>query len=108
MENIKQAFSFEGTATRSEYWAVMLSIVAATVVVLLVFMPAMETGNPSALSAILFLAGVVAAVWAQTATVVRRLRDCGLNVWRVLATFIPQVNIIPIIVFGCLATKKGE
>ena len=108
MEQIKKAFSFNGKATRSEYWGVMLSIIGGVVVAMLMVMPAMETGDPSALVAIIFLAAIIAAVWAQTATVVRRLRDCGLSVWWVLATFIPNINIIPMVVFGCLQPKKGE
>ena len=109
MEQIKQAFSFEGTATRSQYWAVMIGVFVVTLISLIIFLPALDTaGDPSLLASLLFLGSMIAAVWVQAAIAVRRLRDCGLNTWWVLTLFIPQVNIIPLIVFGSLQTQKAE
>ena len=46
---------------------------------------------------------VLGACWVQLATVARRCRDAGITAWWCLATFVPWVSYVALIVFGCLA-----
>lgn len=104
-------FSFYGRATRSEYWAVLLINLVA--VMALLFAGAL-TGSAGALGhstvlvvmgMLVMLAAVVASIFLSCATIVRRLRDAGLNPWWVLAAWIPYVGAVATIVFGCLGSK---
>jgi uncharacterized membrane protein YhaH (DUF805 family) len=95
---MEKYFSFDGHATRSEFWGVFLiCYIALMPVVVLV----------SALLGIVGMAigivSMIASFWLMFATSARRCRDAGINPWFSLVTF---VTIIPIIVFGCLPTEK--
>jgi uncharacterized membrane protein YhaH (DUF805 family) len=97
-----QYFNFSGTATRSEYWAmVVLSFVGMVVMFMMM-------GLSPAFPLLLLFAFVlgVATLWYNLATTVRRIRDTGNNTWWVLSVFIPYLAIIPVIAFGVIETKK--
>ena len=51
---------------------------------------------------------LVAVLWYQVATTVKRIRDTGNNVWWILTLFIPFVALIATIAFGVIATASEE
>jgi uncharacterized membrane protein YhaH (DUF805 family) len=95
MENLKLAFSFNGIAARSEYWAMLLLTFISTVIALLLL------ENTPFLALVLF----VFIAWYSISTTVRRIRDAGLNMLWVIAVFVPYVGTIFSIVLGCLKSE---
>lgn len=95
---MEKYFSFDGRATRSEFWGVFLICYLAVMPIVVL------------ISALLGMLGVAVAFVAiiasfvlMFATSARRCRDAGISPWFSLVTF---VTVIPIIVFGCLPTEK--
>lgn len=103
-------FNFTDVATRQEYWAVIFIVFAVTLFGSIILEGLMFTGATGIYIAIIgLIALVIAAVWLQFATAARRCRDAGISPWWVLLFFIPYVNLIATVVYGCLQTKKqGE
>jgi len=95
---MKQYFSFEGRATRSEYWAMILIAMVGGVAGMM-FLEA---------APLVALVVLVAVLWYQVATTVKRIRDTGNNVWWILTLFIPFVALIATIAFGVIATASEE
>ena len=98
---MQQYFSFNGTAKRQEYWAVLIITIITTIVGL-----ALVEGG-SAVAALVALVLLVGTLWVLLATTVRRLRDAGLNVWWILLIFVPYVSLVAHIVFGVIGSKDG-
>lgn len=94
---MKEYFSFEGTAKRQEYWAmVILSVVLAIVVFVL------------AESQPVLLVLLVGVLWYNLATTVRRIRDTGMSMWWMVAFFVPYLNTVVGIVFGIIKSADAE
>jgi uncharacterized membrane protein YhaH (DUF805 family) len=109
MEKYKKYFEFNGTANRSEYWGVNLIAYAVLLVTLLIGLLFTTLGIfGSIIGLLIMLAGLVLCGWASLATIVRRCRNAGINVWFTLAIFIPWFGFIPWIVFGCLKTENKD
>lgn len=98
---MQQYFSFNGTAKRQEYWAVLI----ISILLLVVGLALVEGG--SAVAALVALVLLVGALWVLFATTVRRLRDAGLNVWWILLIFVPYVSLVAHIVFGVIGSKDN-
>jgi uncharacterized membrane protein YhaH (DUF805 family) len=107
---MEKYFKFEGSATRSEYWAVTL-IGGFCAFILAFFSAIIAFGELGALATIIggiFLAAtIIGAFWLSIATTMRRCRNAGLNTWWTLAIIIPYVGWIVTIVLGCLKTDEG-
>jgi uncharacterized membrane protein YhaH (DUF805 family) len=101
MEEYKKYFSFLGESSRSEYW----SVIGIVVVALLVSLVIMED---SALGALLALVSLVGSLWLYLATTVRRLRDAGLHPIFLVATVLPYVSAIAVVIFGALPPVKKD
>ena len=107
---MEKYFKFEGVATRSEYWGVMIIATLLAFVFGLFGGFALGFGGSagSTLGAIfgglVLLATIVVSAWVSIATCVRRCRDAGINVWWTLGAFVPYVGWIVAIVIGCLKT----
>lgn len=102
-------FSFKGTAKRQEYWAVVLILIAISVVGGAVLQGLMFTGVTGLyLGTIGIIALLIAGLWVQLATGARRCRDAGISAWWVLLYLIPYVNFIFMIVIGCLKTNQEQ
>ena len=107
IELFKKYSNFERTATRSEYWGVLLSLFGLTFLLAIVSIACMASGWFGAVLGIpLLLVGTVLMTWVSIATVIARCRDAGINPWFTLACFIPYIGTIVTIVIGCLSTKK--
>ena len=97
---------FNGTASRSEYWAVMLISIVVMFVTAILALGFMATGSVGAIfGAIALFAVFVLVGIAGFATTARRCRDADINPWFTLTLFIPYVGWIATIVFGVLDTK---
>ena len=96
---MEKYFKFEGTSTRSEYWAMQL---LAGIAFLMGFL--LMASEVIVLGFLLFFA----ACWYNLATTVRRIRDSGNNVWWILVYALPYISFIALLVFGILETKKVD
>lgn len=104
---MEKYFKFDGSATRSEYWAV--NIVGGICTFILALFGAIFAFGEMGVFATVIGGAVLAvtligAFWLSIATAVRRCKDAGLNPWWTLALIIPYVGTIVFIVFGCLKT----
>jgi uncharacterized membrane protein YhaH (DUF805 family) len=104
---MRQYLSWTGHAARSEYWAVLIIgwvLAAVTTIVGTVLMIAdglfMVTGI------IVIILGLILLIWAMLATTARRCRDAGINPWWTLASILPYIGFVVMIVVGCLSTKS--
>lgn len=107
-------FRFSGTATRSEYWAVYLINLAVfftllvTGVIFFGIGESMDSVVPMLIGGLILVASLVGPCWVAIATTVRRCKDADINPWWTLATLIPYLNFIPLIVIGVLPTVKKD
>ena len=102
-------FSFQGTSTRSEYWAINLCSYVVLLLAGLVSALSMMAGIFGIMFGIIFILAVVLGLtWLVFAVTVRRCRDIGINPFFTLALLIPYIAIIPFIVFGCLKSKETD
>jgi len=102
MEQIGQYFSFKGTATRKEYWA-MIGITMVSYLMILTMLVASATA-PALLLVVIF--GGIASLMYNLATTVRRIRDSGNNVLWIIAIFLPYIAPVVVVIFGCLPTEE--
>ena len=91
---MKKYFSFYGRAKRKEYWTVTLGAIA-----LVIFTSLLSI-------AILLPIVIIPLVWLTLAVTVRRLRDARINLWFILLSFVPFVNLIAAIAWGYIKSKK--
>jgi len=96
MEDYKKYFSFNGVATRSEYWACMAIVIIGTIAMIVLI------ASESAILILSALVLAIALIWYNIATSVRRVRDTGLPILWIIAFFLPYVAIIALFVFGFL------
>jgi uncharacterized membrane protein YhaH (DUF805 family) len=107
---MKKYFSFLGTASRSEFWAVYLINIAAFIASLmagLMFLGVgenMDSAMPMLLGTLILIGAIVGTVWVSIATTVRRCKDADINPWWTLTTLIPYLSFITVIVIGVLPT----
>lgn len=107
IETFKKYSNFSRRASRSEYWGVLLSVFALSIISLLVGILFMAGGALGIVPGIvLILATMVISTWIDLATIVARCRDAGINPWFTLACFIPYIGTIVLIVIGCLKTEE--
>lgn len=95
-------FSFQGRATRSEYWMLVVAYIGAALVASLLDAVAFN-GNP-VLSTLAYLAFLIPGL----ATAVRRFHDRDKSGWWVLIAFVPLIGAIWLFVeLGCLRGTYG-
>ena len=107
---MEQYFKFDGSATRSEYWAVVLigGVVGFTLALLGTLLLAAEIGAfASVVGGLILAVTIVGTLWLSIATTMRRCRNAGINTWWTLAICIPYIGWIVSIVLGCLKTDEG-
>lgn len=107
---MEKYFKFEGSATRSEYWAVTL--IGGICSFILAFFGAIFAfgefgGFATVFGAIVLIATMIGAIWLTIANTMRRCRDAGINTWWTLAICIPYIGWIVSIVLGILKTDEG-
>lgn len=108
---MEKYFKFDGVATRSEYWGVMIIATLLAFVFGLFGGFALGFGGSAGsvlgtiFGGLVLLATIVASAWVSIATCVRRCRDAGINVWWTLGVYVPYIGWIVAIVIGCLKTE---
>ena len=102
-------FSFKGSATRSEDWAVWIISMISSLVVAGISLAILSSIDPAVqlIGVILLIAGCIAGAWLAYATSARRCRDAGLNPWWTLATLVPYVGFVVWIVIGSLKSIEN-
>ena len=107
-ETFQKYSNFNRCAKRSEFWGVMLTLLALSFVLGFVSVGLMAAAGTFGLitGVPLLIAGMIFFTWVSIATIVARCRDAGINPWFTLATFIPYIGTIVLIVIGCLGTKN--
>jgi uncharacterized membrane protein YhaH (DUF805 family) len=104
--------SFSRMATRSEYWAVLIigwALAMLLSIATVSFVTVTESflvfdGAVAFVSVLIMLLGFFLLVWAMLAVTASRCRDAGINPWWTVATIIPYVGFVTVIVLGCLKT----
>ena len=99
---MRQYFSTNGTATRSEYWAVQIIgfLSFAAVVLLGIFFTIAQL---FVFAGVAYLIAAVGYVWLLITTSIRRCDNAGISPWWTLATVLPYIGLIVWIVIGCLS-----
>lgn len=105
--NIRHVFEYEGTADRTQYWAVYIGSCLVMMASLLIA-GVLTTIGLSLIGWILLLATAAGIIWASVFTLIKRCRDIGISPLFSLALLIPTVNVIVAIIFGCLPTDKTK
>lgn len=109
MEKLRKYFDFDGTITRSEYWAVYLVTIGLLFPIMFVVGILSMLGILGiTLGTALMIFTLVSFVIVYSTTSVKRCRDAGLSPWFTLALLIPTVNFVCWIVFGCLPSEKKD
>ena len=104
---VEKYLSFQGRASRSEYWAIQLLCVPIFFLLMMIAVGIAAMGTSGIIASTAFIIGSMFVMgWLTLSTTARRCRDAGINPWFTLAVFIPYLGLIPWIVFGCLQTKK--
>ena len=107
---MEKYFKFEGSATRSEYWAVtLISGISAFILAFFgtIIMGVSSGGFGTVVGGLILAATFIAAIWLTVANTMRRCRNAGINTWWTLAICIPYIGWIVSIVLGILKTDEG-
>ena len=107
---MEQYFKFDGSSTRSEFWAVTIVNGVCTFILGLfgAILAFSELGVVAAIvGGAVLVATFIASLWLSVATTMRRCRNAGINTWWTLASFVPYIGWIVYIVIGCLKTDEG-
>ncbi len=103
---MRHYFDFSGRTTRSQYWLFIL--VACCIALLGLAFDALAglrlpRSDYGPITALLLLVHLIPS-WAALA---RRTHDSDNSAWWVVGTVIPLVNLIVVLVFGCLPSSPG-
>lgn len=111
MDQLKKYISLEGSASRQEYWAIILICYFiltffGSFTSLFYFIPSWMILRFLVGSFMLVIfAGIL---YIMFAVAFRRCKDIGINSWFSLTLLIPTINLIAIIVFGLLPKGKTD
>lgn len=111
MNSYKKYFSFNGTSTRSEFWAVQLLTLVLTMVSTLlvgIISPAFGLDFQGPIALLMIMAILLSAINLHIATTCRRLRDAGVSPWFTLCLLIPYIGFIVFIIFGMLDSESKK
>lgn len=109
---MKRYLDFGRTANRSEYWATLILVSVAAMVLTFVSLIPVGLADGDSLAAIfsliLILAIMVLGIWITLAVSVARCRSAGINPWWTAALILPYIGFVVMIVIGCLAPRVSE
>jgi uncharacterized membrane protein YhaH (DUF805 family) len=98
----KKYATFNGRATRREYWAFTAGNIAVMIVLAILMVKYVFS-----LAALAITAFTVAIIVPGVAVAVRRLHDCDKSGWFFLLGLVPVVGPIWTLVYSCLQGDRG-
>ena len=116
----KKYATFDGRASRREYWFWTLGIFLVSLVLYIPIILAIALGTDSyghvdgAATGVMFLFGALLFIFAlaliipSLAVAVRRLHDGGYSGWMYLISFVPLVGGIALLVLMCMPTSHQK
>jgi uncharacterized membrane protein YhaH (DUF805 family) len=105
LEVLRKYAVFDGRARRQEYWMfVLISTLLPFVALMLASVLGMQMGNGAT---VLLAVYYVAVLLPSIAVWVRRLHDTGRSGWWVLASFVPLLGTIALLVFSLQDSETG-
>ena len=105
LEVLRKYAVFDGRARRQEYWMfVLISTLLPILAMILAGALGMPMGNGAT---VLFAVYYVTMLLPSIAVWVRRLHDTGRSGWWVLASFIPLIGTIALLVFSLQDGESG-
>jgi uncharacterized membrane protein YhaH (DUF805 family) len=105
LEVLKKYAVFDGRARRQEYWMfVLISTLLPILAMILAGALGMQMGNGAT---VLLAVYYVATLLPSIAVWVRRLHDTGRSGWWVLASFVPLIGTIALLVFSLQDGEHG-
>ena len=112
--NLLSYFDFEGRFSRTQYWATLIisfiaylvfAGISAIVIGFSFGVLGISLDNPEIISAFIWIPLFLLLMWVWLATGVKRCRDAGINPLWLLATLIPALSFVAVVVIGVLPTK---
>lgn len=100
-----ELFRFQNPYTRQRYWGVMVCSFIANVI--LSFIVGMLAALNPLLLLISFVLGI-AFTWIFISVTLKRLRDTGLSLYWTLLSLIPILNLLTLILYGCLPSSEQK
>lgn len=106
-EALRKYAEFSGRSRRKEFW---FFILFNTIFVFVLTLIDLALGTYSEVMGIGLLGALysLAVLIPALAVIVRRIHDTGNSGWWVLATFIPLIGLVVLIVFGVMDSEPGE
>lgn len=113
--NLRKYFDFDGKVSRTEYWATF--IVSFVIYFVLVAIGGTTLGIAMALlnielvdsektSMLVWVPMFIVLMWVWLATAVKRCRDSDMNPLWLIASVIPALSFVVLLVVGVMPTKK--
>ena len=102
---IKELFASNNFYSRQRYWATFIFNTLG------VFLFTFVIGLMAAVAPLIGLFTIpviVISCWIHIVTLIKRERDAGINLWWALIFFLPFINIIVFIVFGCIGSAEQK
>lgn len=102
------SFSFEGRASRQEFWESIGIVIAAALGILLVNLFAADTSASGTFAGLLVWIAAIITVWYSLAVQVRRWHDIGATGWCVLVLLIPWLGAgFALLALGLVSGSDG-
>lgn len=106
----RKSFTFEGRASRSEYWYFYLFLVLIFLVPALFAVLAAGSGAEKEASAMLVIVGLleICCIPAGISVMVRRFHDINRSGWNFWWSVIPYIGSVIVLIFMLMPTEAGE
>ncbi len=106
--NVLKNFSFEGRASRKEFWSFFFINYSILVVLGLYAVNSMIEQKEDVTGIVIFGIYLFATFVQGLAVFVRRLHDTGRSGWWVLLNAIPNIGIVILLIFCCFDSQEGS
>lgn len=113
--NFRKYFDFDGKVSRTEYWAtfilsfavyfVLVAIGAITLGIMMAVL-GIELVDSKQTGALVWVPLFIILMWVWLATAIKRCRDSDMNPLWLIASVIPPLSFVVLVVVGVMPTKK--
>jgi uncharacterized membrane protein YhaH (DUF805 family) len=95
--------------TTREFWLTQAKLLIMFLVIFVISLFfAGKAGEGSPVTLTIMAIGFVLMAWGNLMSVIKRCRDAGIDTWWTLATFLPYVGLLVVLVISFLKTKESE